>query len=101
MRMASKSAMGLAISKGLERNKVILHSCGSHATAGGSGTFFGLTVWELVRSAFSFRILCFLRVLCVLRGLSKTFNHKGHEVTRRLVRRCYGGADYWLLFASF
>jgi hypothetical protein len=28
MRMASKSAMGLAISKGLERNKVILHSCG-------------------------------------------------------------------------
>src|SRR6266516_4961672 len=33
MRMASKSAMGLAISKGLERNKVILHSCGCIVSA--------------------------------------------------------------------
>jgi hypothetical protein len=36
MRMASKSAIGFARSKGLERNKVILGFLRSYATAGGS-----------------------------------------------------------------
>ena len=36
MRMASKSAIGFAISKGLERNKVILHFLRRFAAAGGS-----------------------------------------------------------------
>jgi len=36
MRMASKSAIGFARSKGLERNKVILHFLRPFAAAGGS-----------------------------------------------------------------
>src|SRR6516225_9342607 len=48
MRMASKSAIGLAMSKGLERYKMFLHSCGPYASASGScDSAFGRRSWVL------------------------------------------------------